>query len=224
MPALVLALLTAAPFSPAGLELHLSDCASGGVDYYFFQDGTVLTKCSGCEWWPLVQRGRWKVERDVVQVAIEHEWYGKGEGRVVEAASVDVFEDYVAVSAASTEKQSFEVERFREEPRSCERVRPHRLRPDPHGLLRLFDGDWPETAERELKAADVAGKSRATLRLMRNEIYARYGYRFHDAALTAQFKKHKAYRPHLRDVEAFLSDVERRNVVVLSEAEKKAAQ
>jgi hypothetical protein len=87
----------------------------------------------------------------------------------------------------------------------------------------MFAGAWPQTAERELKASELAGQRRRALRLMRNEIYARYGLRFRDSDLTAHFKKEKAYRPYLRDVEAFLSEVEKKNAATISEAEKKAA-
>jgi hypothetical protein len=221
--------LAAEPFTPAGLELHLSDCASGGFDWFFFPSGAVISKCWGCEWQPWVQRGRWTIEAGEVKVRLEREWYGRGVGREIEQASVTVFEEYEAVSPLSQEKLAFAIDGFTtdaatQEQWGCNRIRPHQRADDPHAFLRMFAGAWPQTAERELKPSELAGQRRSVLRLMRNEIYARYGLTFRDADLTAHFKKEKGYRPSLRDVEAFLSDVEKKNVATLAEAEKKAAR
>jgi YARHG domain len=220
---LVLGLFLAAePFTPAGLELHLSECASGGFDWFFFRSGAVISKCWGCERQPWVQRGTWKMEGDTVQVRLEREWYGQGVGREIEHASVTVYEEYEAVGPLSQEKLAFPIGRFTQQP-TCGRAQPHQRAEDPHAFLRTFAGAWRQTAERELKASELAGQRRGALRLMRNEIYARYGLRFRDADLTAHFKKQKGYRPSLRDVEAFLTEVEQKNAATIAEAEKKAA-
>lgn len=65
------------------MEVHLSDCASGGFDYFFFYDGAVIAKCWGCETQPDVQLGRWHREGDSVVLAMEREWMGVGQGRIL---------------------------------------------------------------------------------------------------------------------------------------------
>ena len=55
-------------------------------------------------------------------------------------------------------------------------------------------GDYPETAIRRLTYTDIAGKSKRQLRLMRNEIYARHGYRF-DSDLRTHFDQKSWYKP-----------------------------
>ena len=58
------------------------------------------------------------------------------------------------------------------------------------------------------------------LRLVRNEIFARYGYRFKDAALQAYFNKQDWYKPLFDDVEQYLTPLERANIRFIQEKEK----
>jgi hypothetical protein len=82
-----------------------------------------------------------------------------------------------------------------------------------------FPGAYPETSRRRLDAAELAGKTAQELRLMRNEIFARHGYRFRDPELLAHFEKVPGYRPRFVAVEPLLSDAERENVTRLLAAE-----
>ncbi len=210
---------------PAGMEVHLSDCASGGFDYFFFDDGAVIAKCWGCETKPHVQLGRWHRERDSVVVVMEREWKGVGQGPILEVASVNVFESYAAVSRAdgiTTDQVKFDPEAFTSTQDSCQFARPHQRAEDPHTFLRQFEGRYPETFQRVLGPNDLAGKQLPELRLMRNEIFARYGLRFFDAVLRAHFEKQPGYAPKMTSVDAFLSPIERENVARLAGAEKAA--
>ncbi len=56
-------------------------------------------------------------------------------------------------------------------------------------------GDYPETLARRLTYADIAGKSKRELRMMRNEIYARHGYRFGKYDLQTNFENKSWYKP-----------------------------
>jgi hypothetical protein len=216
--------IVAGPASPAGIEVHNSDCASGGFDYFFFDDGVVIAKCWGCETRPHVQAGRWRREGDAILVKMDHEWFGQGKGRIVEVASVNVYETYVAVvrtGGIKTEQEKFSAEDLVADGKDgCEEARRHRMPADPQAFLRLFDGEHPETFQRALGPVDVHGRTPKELRLMRNEVFARYGLRFRDPTLRVHFEKQPGYRSDLSDVDAFLSDIERRNVAVLLAAEQ----
>jgi hypothetical protein len=230
LSALLILALAAPPDYPAGIELHQSECASGGMDYFFFGDGTVIGKCWGCETQPHVQLGRWERDGADVVARMTREWFGKGRGRVVEHASVDVYEDYVGRSGAvpapkmGPAELRFGPQDFHPDPDdSCESARPHSRSKDVHSFLRLFDGDHPETFQRLLTAGELQGRPAEELRLMRNEIFARYGFKFRDEALRAHFRGFTGYQGGLSDVDAFLSDVERQNVALLKQAEAAAA-
>jgi hypothetical protein len=223
--AILLTLLVAAPpLDPTGLEVHLSGCASGGFDHFVFKDGLVLAKCWGCESRPHVMRGAWTRDGTKIRVAYEEEWFGYGRGEVRERASVNVFADYVAIHRIGTALEryvSFDEADFRADQPSCATTRRHQLQPDPHRLLWQFQGKHPETGARPLTQAEFGAMDAKELRLTRNEIFARYGKRFDDKGLEAHFRGFAGYDPHLSDVDAFLSEVERENVRLLSVAEEK---
>ena len=58
------------------------------------------------------------------------------------------------------------------------------------------------------------------LRLIRNEIYARYGYQFKDTTLQSYFEKQDWYKPLYDDVEEYITPLERANIKFILEKEK----
>jgi hypothetical protein len=64
-------------------------------------------------------------------------------------------------------------------------------------------GDYPQMATRRLTYADIAGKSSRELRIMRNEIYAQYGYRFNSYDLQNHFEKKSWYKPIAQNLPDF---------------------
>ncbi|MFT3706165.1 MAG: YARHG domain-containing protein [Archangium sp.] len=222
MTALLLAVVLAAP--PEGLVKIESQCASGGDDYFFFPSGVVIAECWGCTDQPLIREGSWKLDGKKVVVEMKTEWAGVGQGKVVEAASVDVFGAYAAVRRPSKERAEFELAAFTasDDEQSCGHVKKHDRSANVRTFLRLFLGEHPETFQRELTPFDLSKLKKNELRLMRNEIYARYGFVFKDAELKKHFAAVPGYRARLTDVDAFLSDVEKSNLETLKAAEAKA--
>lgn len=83
-------------------------------------------------------------------------------------------------------------------------------------------GDFPEASLRDLTDEDLNGLSPKELRLMRNEIMARHGYRFTDPELAEHFKAKPWYRPTSNDVGDKLTPVEKRNLERIRRAEQEA--
>lgn len=74
-------------------------------------------------------------------------------------------------------------------------------------------GDYPEGSTRYLTYADIAGKSKWELSVMRNEIFARHGYIFRkNMAIRDHFMRQSWYEPRYYNVEHLLTDIERYNV------------
>ena len=71
-------------------------------------------------------------------------------------------------------------------------------------------GRYPFTSVRKVAHADVANLSTRELRIMRNEIFARYGYIFDSQDMKDYFMAQDWYDPSSKSVE--LSDVEKYNV------------
>ena len=77
---------------------------------------------------------------------------------------------------------------------------------------------------RRLTYADIAGKSKQELRIMRNEIFARHGYRFGRYDLQSYFERKSWYQPVTENganlYNNHFSQIERDNVNFLREAEQ----
>lgn len=77
----------------------------------------------------------------------------------------------------------------------------------------------PDSSTRRMTASEIAEFGPETLRLARNEIYARKGRRFRDAELARHFGQFDWYRPVADEVT--LNPVEQANVALLREAERR---
>jgi serine/threonine-protein kinase len=72
-------------------------------------------------------------------------------------------------------------------------------------------GIFPEASTRLLTTRDLVNRSPWELRVMRNEIFARYGYIFKTPEMRSYFARQSWYSPRYDDVSMLLSDIEVRN-------------
>jgi len=77
-----------------------------------------------------------------------------------------------------------------------------------------YQGSYPHTSIRLLKKVELENMaSRIELKLMRNEIFARYGYKFEpNGYMDQHFSDQGWYQPQYEDVTSFLTDIEIQNV------------
>ena len=78
-------------------------------------------------------------------------------------------------------------------------------------IIRLINN----LSEVRLSEADLADLSKEDLEIMRNSIYARYGYRFNRADLLEYFSRYSWYSPTTNDMESIynrMNDNEKFNV------------
>lgn len=78
---------------------------------------------------------------------------------------------------------------------------------------------YPEASNDYLRQGDLLSYSSDQLRLMRNEIFAMYGYIFKSAELKNHFSSMKWYEPLYDNVDDLLSDVEKANVQLIKQME-----
>ncbi|GHN02274.1 hypothetical protein WSM22_37630 [Cytophagales bacterium WSM2-2] len=81
-------------------------------------------------------------------------------------------------------------------------------------------GDYPEVSTRELEAKELDAYDEEILVIMRNEIFARYGYIFKNADLRKHFTEQSWYKPRFADVSAQLTELEKSNIRLLLSMEK----
>ncbi len=81
-------------------------------------------------------------------------------------------------------------------------------------------GKYLEASLRYLEREYLLGKSATELRIMRNEIYARYGYIFKDPYLRNYFRKQQWYKEKHADVWSMLNKIETENIKSIQRHEK----
>lgn len=86
---------------------------------------------------------------------------------------------------------------------------------------RHVDGRFPQASIRLLAQKDLSSLSAMELKIMRNEIFARYGYRFRAGGeMETYFKQQKWYDAQYDDVNDFLTGIEKANIQLIREMEK----
>lgn len=82
-------------------------------------------------------------------------------------------------------------------------------------------GQYPQASEKLLTLSDIQEMDEATLKLMRNEIFARYGYIFKSEELKAHFASQSWYKPVSADVTKQLTDIEKKNADLIKRQEQR---
>lgn len=85
------------------------------------------------------------------------------------------------------------------------------------GDAHLPNYNW--LSSRYVDYGDIANKSGSQLRIMRNYIYARHGYRFKSADLQRYFAQYSWYTPRYSNVEGSLNQIERSNIHYIKQFE-----
>lgn len=83
-------------------------------------------------------------------------------------------------------------------------------------------GVYPQGSKRLLTEDDVNNLMKDELELMRNEIFARHGYCFRRKNLREQFEDKDWYIPNTVDVRNSLTEIEKKNIVLIKRYEKYA--
>ena len=82
------------------------------------------------------------------------------------------------------------------------------------------EGLYPVGSERYLTTGDLTGLSGYTLKIMRNEIFARHGYIFKTADMIDYFSTQGWYHPLYNDVNNKLTSVEKYNIEFIKKFEQ----
>lgn len=80
---------------------------------------------------------------------------------------------------------------------------------------------YPEASERTLNSRDVENLSLWDLKIMRNEIFADYGYRFKTEEMREYFSRLRWYSPRYDDVNNMLTKTEKDNIELIKRYEER---
>ncbi|SNT40320.1 YARHG domain-containing protein [Ekhidna lutea] len=88
--------------------------------------------------------------------------------------------------------------------------------------LTFFSGKYRTTKFDVLTTSELMNYNLADLKILRNEIFARYGYVFKKGGeMEKHFKRQKWYHPIERDVNPLLTEIERQNIANIRAMESK---
>ena len=83
-----------------------------------------------------------------------------------------------------------------------------------------FQGKYPQASLRFLNKKELLGLTKKSLKIMRFEIYARYGYVFENQELSTLFSGKDWYVPQHREISQFLTSLEKENLALINRIEK----
>ncbi|MEQ8365049.1 MAG: YARHG domain-containing protein [Cyclobacteriaceae bacterium] len=87
-------------------------------------------------------------------------------------------------------------------------------------LSDYFSGNFIEASITELNPANLKTLSSQELKLMRNELFARYGYIFKEGGeMEEHFRKRSWYEPQHTNVDNFLTELEKENIKLIQTEE-----
>lgn len=204
--------------SPAGFTIDESGCASGGPLIHFFEGGKVIIDGCGDDC-PIISEGTWSLSGADISVKLTSQIAGVGDEPVM-AASRMIYATYKAVERPTQETASYSWDAED----GCATIRRHDLKtPTTRAILAgAFVRKYPEVSARALTPADLAGKSKAELVEMRNEVFAAYGYVFKNADIARLFEGRPGYSGRFVDVGGLLTPTEKANMELIRGAEKTA--
>jgi hypothetical protein len=86
---------------------------------------------------------------------------------------------------------------------------------------KYFSGKFPQASYRYLLEDELKKMTKSDLRIMRNEIFARYGYIFREGGtMSNYFKTQKWYKAEHKNVDDFLTNLEKVNIEKIQQTEK----
>ncbi len=91
-------------------------------------------------------------------------------------------------------------------------------------LTDYYYGDYPQASYKVLKPGELVGYTKEQLAIMRNEVFARYGYAFSkNEKLRLYFTKKEWYQAEKVSLDLVLTPIERKNLLTIQAAEAHAA-
>jgi hypothetical protein len=83
-----------------------------------------------------------------------------------------------------------------------------------------FDGDYPFASAVLIDGDRLSEFNREELKIIRNEIFARYGHDFKEGGeMNLYFKSKEWYSPESKDISNLLTEIEKRNIYIILEME-----
>lgn len=212
--------------SPENLKIEYSPASSIDI-YSFFPNKKVVLTTENSKFDNL-NTGTWEMSGDTVKMHFFKGIYqrGIGEGTLLENNSPneeqkELFEVYVNDILDIDFQTFFLMSEFKQGlVKKYYKILDKQVKYKPELYDAELPGDYPFVSSRKISEKDLDGYATFELRIMRNEVFARYGYIFKSEDLNLHFSKKKWYTPKHSNVDIFVSDIEAANLELITEIEK----
>lgn len=92
-----------------------------------------------------------------------------------------------------------------------------------YSINNYYAGNYKKASMAILSKDDLKGLSKSKLAIMRNEVFARYGYLFKiNGEMDSYFKQQKWYKGQHKSVDHFLTEIEKHNIALIMKLENHA--
>lgn len=207
---------------PKGIMLEHSVASS--FNYYFFCENGRLAKDS--YYFNIVEFGTWSMNGDTIKLKFNKISGLRGIGQAKShpsGANLDYYDEMVNFVEYIDSKDYLLWSKIQENIKKDESNNFKIWNANIDCSTIKFDvelpGDYFVASSKRLAKDELRKYSKQDLKLMRNEIYARYGYIFSSTDLKTHFEKKKWYEPKVNNVDRYLTETEKKNISTIRELE-----
>jgi hypothetical protein len=210
------------------VTLHCPSCETPD-SLLFYPDRTFILVLGGFEKSQKHYKlGIWRHEGDAIIIEIYKKLGLRPVGDAINpdvrfASNPDdyfIYEEYVPYEEWLSETQTFENESLNHFDISLvTENKASQIKIDTNKYL--ANGQYKIASCRQITNNDLTGLSKQELRLIRNEIFARYGYQFKSIDLQKHFSRMSWYHGHATNVDTYLTDIEKNNIKLIRKFEQK---
>lgn len=210
---------------PAGILLE-ENAASAAIKYHFCNDGRIL---KDHDYFDIKSYGHWTLKKDTLTLSFFKidGLRGIGQAKSNQAGgNLSHYDETVYFVEHINTKERFA---WNEMQKSIEKGVVYKVIQTDIDCSKLnFDvelpGDYPFASSKKLTKNELTKFSKEELRKIRNEIFARYGYRFTSKELKLHFEGKAWYKPKLENVDRYLTAIEKENIETIKKLENKLSQ
>ena len=218
------------------LQVHLKNFVTLCEKYFKMPTGAFSTKGSGTQQIKTEKKSKssgGSLTKTIIVIGIigivlagsyflvkDSEWFNNlfsGGQKVEEKANAEKQkEDSIALLTEQANKQQAIIDSMSRQIDSVQETKTVQPEVQPtsqtHNTDATIPGKYPQASERLLTAADLQNLSKESLKIMRNEIFARHGYIFKTIDMKTYFKYQDWYKPQYDNVNSMLTNIEQKNI------------
>jgi len=223
--------------SPKGTMISEGGCASTcclqRTSIFFFEDGNCVRRSIDEPEDRITYFGTWKLEDSIIKIHYNIRFYGKPIGEIIDDPNRCSGERYSLYTAVRENIDKHESVNWNSKQHNSElivyshptcwqdyydRRNREKYKAD-FSQFNFLSTEIRVDRQRIFSEQYLASLSKQELRLLRNEIFAKYGLKFSSADLKEHFEKPSYYDAFYNDVTAFVNEYDRKNIELVQKYE-----